>query len=177
MRPIADSGLDRITRWELPLCRLCHEWSGVRLRRFFAGVSVAGDGPLYLAVLALLLVSLGQGGVPVVVQALAVAACGHLLYRGLKRRTARLRPLDLAESGFTFVVPPLDRYSFPSGHTLHAVAFAAVVSGHLPVFAWLLVPFAVLVAASRVILGLHYPTDVVAGAFLGALLAWLSFLV
>ena len=41
---------------------------------------------------------------------------------------------------------------------------------------WLLFPFAVLVALSRVILGLHYPTDVVAGGTLGAILAWLSML-
>jgi undecaprenyl-diphosphatase len=40
-----------------------------------------------------------------------------------------------------------------------------------PMLAWLLVPFTLLVAISRVVLGLHYPSDVLAGAALGALIA------
>jgi undecaprenyl-diphosphatase len=67
--------------------------------------------------------------------------------------------------------PPLDRYSFPSGHTLHAVSFTAIATAHFPELGWVLVPFTVLVAASRVVLGLHYPSDVLAGAAIGAALA------
>ena len=64
--------------------------------------------------------------------------------------------------------------SFPSGHTLHAVSFTVLATSSFPELAWLLVPFATLVAASRVVLGLHYPTDVAAGAIIGATLASLS---
>ena len=71
----------------------------------------------------------------------------------------------------------MDLYSFPSGHTLHAVAFTLVALTYYPHLAWLLIPFASLVAMSRVILGLHYPSDVFAGALIGALLAWGSFMV
>jgi undecaprenyl-diphosphatase len=73
--------------------------------------------------------------------------------------------------------PALDRYSFPSGHTLHAVSFTILATASFPQLTWLLAPFATLVAASRVVLGLHYPTDVAAGALIGALLAVLSMLV
>jgi undecaprenyl-diphosphatase len=59
-------------------------------------------------------------------------------------------------------------YSFPSGHTLHAVAFTLVALAYWPWLAPLLVPFTLLTAASRVALGLHYPSDVLAGASLGA---------
>jgi undecaprenyl-diphosphatase len=72
-------------------------------------------------------------------------------------------------------MPPLDRYSFPSGHTLHAVSFTMVLCGYFPVMIWVLLPFTLLVALSRMILGLHYPSDVLAGAFIGAMLALVSF--
>ena len=73
---------------------------------------------------------------------------------------------------------PLDEFSFPSGHTLHAVAFSVVAVAHYPVLAWLLVPFTASVAVSRVVLGLHYPSDVLAATGIGGALAaaslWLA---
>jgi undecaprenyl-diphosphatase len=72
---------------------------------------------------------------------------------------------------------PLDQFSFPSGHTLHAVSFSILMVAHCPQLAWLVVPFALAVAASRLVLGLHYPSDVLAGAALGALIAAASFAV
>ena len=68
-------------------------------------------------------------------------------------------------------MPPLDRYSFPSGHTMHAVASYGRPWRIFPALSWTLVPAAGLIALSRVVLGLHYPTDVLAGAAIGALLA------
>ena len=49
--------------------------------------------------------------------------------------------------------------------------FSVVAIAFYPMLAWLLVPFTVLVAISRVVLGLHYPSDVLAVAALGALIA------
>ena len=72
------------------------------------------------------------------------------------------------------VLIPLDRYSFPAGHTLHAVLFTSLAVAQLPVLGLLLMPFAILVALSRVVLGLHDPTDVLVGAALAAALAALS---
>ena len=168
------SSVDRISQWELPLCRACHRLGTVRVTAFFSAISRIGDGHYYYVVLGLLLLAQGAAALPLVGHVALVGAAGHLAYRTLKRRTARVRPLHFAD-GFHLSVPPLDRYSFPSGHTLHAVVFTLVVVSYLPALAWLLVPFTVLVALSRVILGLHYPTDVAAGAGLGALLAQVSF--
>ena len=69
---------------------------------------------------------------------------------------------------------PLDEFSFPSGHTLHAVAFTLVTLAYFPLLAWLLIPFSAGVAASRVALGLHYPSDVAAATVLGGVLAAVS---
>ena len=97
-------------------------------------------------------------------------ALGVALYKLLKHRLVRERPF-VTFAGIHAGAAPLDRYSFPSGHTLHAVSFTVLATAHFPVLGWLLVPFAALVAASRVVLGLHYPTDVLAGGLLGAGLA------
>lgn len=71
--------------------------------------------------------------------------------------------------------PARDRYSFPSGHTMmHAVMFCILVANHTFWLFPLLIPLAVLIALSRVGLGLHYISDVLAGAALGVGFAYLS---
>jgi undecaprenyl-diphosphatase len=99
-----------------------------------------------------------------------------LLYRLLKRWTRRPRPYR-ACPGVIAHVPPLDEFSFPSGHTLQAVGFTIVALAWYPSLAPLLLGFTALVAVSRVILGLHYPSDVLAaiaiGGGLGSASIWL----
>ena len=95
------------------------------------------------------------------------------LYKLLKRWTRRPRPFA-CDARIRAWVAPLDEFSFPSGHTLHAVAFSLVAMAHYPLLAWLLVPFTASVAASRVVLGLHYPSDVLAATVIGSGLAALS---
>jgi undecaprenyl-diphosphatase len=51
---------------------------------------------------------------------------------------------------------------------MHAVGFTLVLGLHMPLLALLVAPFAALVAMSRLVLGLHYPSDVLAGALIGA---------
>jgi undecaprenyl-diphosphatase len=95
---------------------------------------------------------------------------GVLLYKWLKRTFVRERPF-ITHVGISRAAAPLDRYSFPSGHTLHAVSFTWQAVANFPELGWVLVPLAGLIADSRVVLGLHYPSDVLIGAAIGALLA------
>lgn len=64
--------------------------------------------------------------------------------------------------------------SFPSGHSASAFAFATAVGSVLPVEGIPIRALASLVAYSRVHTGVHYPADVLAGAFLGTTLAQLT---
>ena len=118
----------------------------------------------------------GAFGVLPVWQVMHMALVGvvcTLLYKLLKKTTVRMRPYQALKRVAVGAVP-LDAFSFPSGHTLHAVAFTLVACSYYPALLPLLLPFTLLVALSRVVLGLHYPSDVMAGAGIGALVAMFS---
>ena len=143
------------------------------VRRFFALISKAGDGGFWVAMACVPLLIDGSSALPAIARMAITAFIGILLYKALKTRLVRERPF-INHGNILCGTAPLDRYSFPSGHTLHAVSFAVMLAHFMPVLTWIVIPFSVLVAASRVILGLHYPSDVAAGAFIGAVLASLS---
>lgn len=165
----------RVDQAEQRLCALANAACRRRtVRALFRGVSRLGDGAIWYALMTVMPLLVGidrlEHGLMVSAQMLCAGGFGLLLYKILKKKLVRERPF-VGLIGIECAMPPLDRYSFPSGHTLHAVLFTAIAISHVPPLAGLLVPFALLVAASRVVLGLHYPTDVLAGATLGALIA------
>ncbi|HXT51376.1 MAG TPA: phosphatase PAP2 family protein [Thermoanaerobaculia bacterium] len=166
----AQGAMDRLVALDLAACRALQHRTGEWMQAAFALVSRLGDGWLWGTVAVALLLAGGSDAVPTILGMLVAAVAGLPLYVLLKRWMARPRPCATAGSGLRPLVPALDRFSFPSGHTLHAVAFTVVVLGRYPGLAWLLVPFTALVALSRVVLGLHYPSDVMAGAAIGSLL-------
>jgi undecaprenyl-diphosphatase len=132
-----------------------------------------GDGLMWVAIgLAIPLLG-GPQGIPCAIQMAGVFIANLLVYALLKRRVGRARPY-VACPGVRACARALDRFSFPSGHTLHAVAFAVLLSHHYPLFTVPLWIFAALVMASRVVLGLHYPSDVAAGALIGAISALIA---
>lgn len=155
------------------LAQLCNRASRPALARaLFAAISRLGDGMAWYLTMAALPLAYGWAGVDTAWRMVLAGALGVTLYKWLKTRIARPRPFRV-HPGVTARVAPLDAFSFPSGHTLHAVSFAAIVAARHPGLAGPLGLFALLVAASRPILGLHYPSDVLAGALIGAALAQL----
>ena len=170
-----DGTIDSLRRCDEWLCRRMNR--GLRygvLLHFFRAVSWLGNGLFWYALmLALLVRDVAEALQPVLHMAI-VGAASTATYSVLKRSTLRPRPYQ-AVSAVERGAAPLDAFSFPSGHTLHAVAFTLVAVIYYPALASVLVTFTFLTAASRVVLGLHYPSDVLAGAALGAGIAAASF--
>lgn len=89
----------------------------------------------------------------------------------IKPQINRQRPYD-ADSSISVIVGKAVNSSMPSGHAARAVATAIAGARMLPGAAWLLWPFGLLVIVSRVYVGVHWPTDVLAGAIIGLACAW-----
>ncbi|MFJ8820226.1 phosphatase PAP2 family protein [Streptomyces sp. NPDC102467] len=102
----------------------------------------------------------------------ALTAGAHLTSMGVKRVVRRPRPR--VEVGIEPLVRTAGRHSFPSSHATSAAAAVVAYGALRPVGARLVPPLAAAVCVSRMVVGVHYPSDVVAGAALGALTARLG---
>jgi undecaprenyl-diphosphatase len=111
------------------------------------------DGPLQDA-----------GAVPLI-----VLVASHLMIQGVKRSIARPRP-SCSHVRASLIDEP-DRFSFPSGHSAAAMAVALGFAYGFPDLAALLVMLAVLVGLSRVVLGVHFPGDVLVGQLIACVTA------
>ncbi len=135
---------------------------------FFIGLSSLPVRLALLGVGVVLVCAIARSWRPAIATGLAVGVT-HLLTLALKELVDRPRP-----TGTEPLVPMPDSASFPSGHasTAFAAAAALAVFGRSPWLRAALFATASAIALSRVWLGVHYPSDVVAGAIIGALVGW-----
>lgn len=169
--------LVRALQFDKELCVKVNRTSQYRwVRQLFRTVSRLGDGVFWYMLMMLLVATEGANAYHAVVHMALAGFTGTLVYKWLKGKTLRPRPYEVRQD-IALTGRPLDRFSFPSGHTLHAVVFTIVALSYYPQLAVVLLPFAILVGLSRVVLGLHYPSDVLAGSVIGWVIANLSFYV
>jgi undecaprenyl-diphosphatase len=158
----------RLDTLELSACmffnRISH-W--IIIKRFFALISRLGDGVFWYSLMLMMAVLDYPAGSMAAVHMGMAALAGFIMYKIMKRHMVRQRP-SMTWAQIHRGTPPLDLYSFPSGHTLHAVSFTIIAVAYYPGMMTVLLPLTILIALSRVVLGLHYPTDVFAGALIGA---------
>jgi len=165
---------NRVDAVEYKLCMHMNRGCRVTMvRKFFAIISRLGDGIFWYTLMGLFALLQGLPGMYLSLRMAVAGVTGLVLYKVLKSRLVRERPY-INFASLTAGTQPLDRYSFPSGHTLHAVGFTVLICSSYPQLGWLCIPFAALVATSRVVLGLHYPSDVLAGASIGATVAFVT---
>ncbi|CAM0998384.1 Lipid phosphatase [Rhodanobacter sp. Root179] len=149
------------------VCVIANHWGGRRMVGMLFGiVSRLGDGVFWYTLMLALAMLGGQRGLSAALHMALTGLTALLLYRVLKRWTRRPRPYR-ACPGVIARMPPLDEFSFPSGHTMQAVGFTVVALAWYPLLTPLLLGFTTLVGVSRVVLGLHYPSDVLAAIALG----------
>lgn len=159
---------------EWRLCLACNRWVADKsVVRFFRVVSRLGDGMIWYALMLVLALFCGDRGRQAALHMALVGLVAATLYRLLKCWTRRPRPFR-SHAGIVAHMAPLDEYSFPSGHTLHATSFSLVALAWFPSLLAALLPLTLAIAFSRVILGLHYPSDVIMAMAIGTGLAELS---
>ena len=149
---------------------LNHLSQSQRVALFFKTISRLGDGPFWYAMLLSVWIKQGLAYGLQILYLLVAGSVGTVIYKFLKHQTTRPRPYQVHQV-IILGERPLDHFSFPSGHTLHAVMVSTLLGFVQPILLVLMLPFTVLVAASRMILGLHYPSDVLVGAAIGAVVA------
>jgi undecaprenyl-diphosphatase len=167
--------LNQLNDLEAPICRAFSQRGEIlETQRFFGIISRLGDGVFWYLIMLLLPALYGRAGLEASLHMLIVGFVSLVVYKVIKHLTGRRRPCDQFEDVRRHA-PMLDLYSFPSGHTMHAVGFTAVLLAYFPEIGIVITPFVFLVASSRIVLGLHYPSDVIMGAVIGGAVAWGSF--
>lgn len=141
-----------------------------RVALFFKTISRLGDGSFWYVMLLSVWATQGLAYGLQILYLILAGSVGTLIYKFLKHKTTRPRPYQVHQV-IVLGERPLDHFSFPSGHTLHAVMVTIVLGYIQPVLLILMLPFMILIALSRMVLGLHYPSDVIVGAIIGASVA------
>lgn len=152
------------------LMRTVHRWRPPRWFRLWMIASTrGGDGWLWYALGLILAVYGGREGLQTVARSCLACGLGVVVFIALKRAAGRRRPCALEPHCWSTLLPP-DQFSFPSGHTITAFAVTIPIAHSYPDAAGGLCLISVSIAISRIVLGMHFLSDVLAGAMIGILI-------
>jgi len=169
--------LDFIATRDHRLMRRVHRWRPPRwFRLWMIYATRGGDGWLWYALGTWVLVFGGHTRFAAVTAAGTACGAGAIFFLIVKKQAGRKRPNALVPHCWATLLPP-DQFSFPSGHTITAFAFALAIGCFYPHAFGVLLFCAFSVATSRITLGMHFLSDVVVGAVVGAGLGYTSFLI
>ena len=147
------------------LMRRVNRW----MRLWMVAATRGGDGWLWYGIGAAVALDGGPVRFRALLAAVLAVSVGIALFLSLKRACGRKRPCALEPHSWATLLPP-DQFSFPSGHTITAFAMALSLGLFYPVMLLGLLFCALSVALSRILLGMHFLSDVLAGAAIGSAL-------
>jgi undecaprenyl-diphosphatase len=151
--------MQRLNHWRPP------RW----MRLWMIAATRCGDGWLWYAMGLIVALFGGADRLRALAATGLAVSLGIAAFLKLKRAFGRRRPCAVEPHCWATLLPP-DQFSFPSGHTITAFAVALALGSYYPSMLPGLLFCATSVAASRILLGMHFLTDVFAGAALGATL-------
>lgn len=167
--------MDAILEWDASVLLWIQENMRTDLMTtIMKAITRLGDGGCLWIALTVMLLVLGKTRKVGATSALALIITFVTVNLGIKNAVARIRPYEVIE-GLTNLVDKQKDFSFPSGHSAHAFAVGVVIlilmpkKIGVPIFI-----ISILMAYSRLYIGVHYPTDVIAGALIGTLIALIS---
>jgi len=142
--------------------------------RFLKIYTRLGDGYVWALVVAYIYFFHGKGALLEIVERIIPAIFLSLaIYWIVKLSVRRKRPFDLLKE-VNADVPPLDKYSFPSGHTMNNLAVGFTLLAELPDIGWVMVLMPITWGFLRVYYGVHWLSDVIGGVCFGFLSFWLG---
>jgi undecaprenyl-diphosphatase len=156
------------------LMRKVNKWPAPKWIRLSAIMATrAGDGWLWYVIGVLVLLFGGEERLTAIAAAGSAAVVGIGIFISLKKISGRKRPCEIEPHCWAHLLPP-DEFSFPSGHTITAFAVAVSIGAFYPPLLGILLFFAFAIATSRILLGMHFLSDVAVGALVGTGLALTS---
>lgn len=165
--------LRRVHHWDTLAFLWVHVTKKFPYKKSIRYISSTGDGYVYFVIALSILILEPVFGREFFWSGIIAYVFDVTLYLTLKNLIKRDRPAASIQSYQAWITPS-DQFSFPSGHTAAAFLFACLVLNFYPAFAVVCFVWASMIAVSRVLLGVHYPTDLLAGASLGSGCAYLG---
>jgi len=133
-----------------------------------------GDGYVWVLVVGFIYFFFGKDALFSLIEQVIPAVLTSLaFYWILKLSLRRKRPFNLL-SDVSAEVPPLDKYSFPSGHTMNNLAVGFTILAEIPQIGWIVVLMPITWGLLRVYYGVHWLSDIIGGILLGFLSFWLG---
>ena len=156
--------------------RRVHRWRAPRyLRIWMVWATRLGDGWIWYSIGIAILLFGGMDRFSAFAASATAEGAAIALFQLVKKASKRKRPCQLEAHCWATVLPP-DQFSFPSGHAMSAFAIAIPLGIFYPQLEVALLALSLSIAASRVLLGMHFVSDVVAGSLIGAGLGYCSYL-
>jgi len=170
-----DQAISTLSGPDQHLMRRINRWNAPRWVRWWMLLATrAGDGWLWGLIGIAVLLSADPNRFRAIEAAGLAVACGILMFHRVKRIFCRARPRDIEPHCWANIVTR-DRFSFPSGHSTTAFAVTVALGSFYPEIMPVLLLLAANVAISRVVVGMHFLSDVLAGSGAGALLGYAAF--